>query len=382
MLRFADAGRTVIDTCEGPVGLAWSPRGVARLVLPRGPGDGDRAAVLAALPAEPPLVPQPGGAAGETARRLAAQLDGGSDALADIPLDLTGLPEPAQRVLRALRRVPPGRTVTYGELARRARRPGAARAVGAILAANPLPVLVPCHRVLAADGSLTGYGGPGGVRQKARLLHREGHVFDPEHERGSRALMGADPVLRRIIPRVGPYLPWPLRPRPAWDTLVRAIIHQQLSVAAGRTIGARVVALTPGGRFPRPAEILATPDPVLRAAGLSNAKVTYVKDLAARVADGRLRLARLPGLDDEAVVAALTEVRGIGRWSAQMHLIFHLGRLDVLPVDDVGLQNAAARAYGLERVTPAQLAELGERWRPWRSLASWYLWQALDLGGL
>ncbi|MBE0566837.1 MAG: DNA-3-methyladenine glycosylase 2 family protein, partial [Krumholzibacteria bacterium] len=140
--------------------------------------------------------------------------------------------------------------------------------------------------------------------------------------------------------------------------------------------------LTPGGRFPRPAEILATPDPVLRAAGLSNAKVTYVKDLAARVSDGRLRLARLPGLDDEAVVAALTEVKGIGRWSAQMHLIFHLGRLDVLPVDDVGLQNAAARAYGLERVTPAQLAGLGERWRPWRSLASWYLWQALDLGGL
>ncbi len=100
------------------------------------------------------------------------------------------------------------------------------------------------------------------------------------------------------------------------------------------------------------------------------------------MADGRLRLPRLPRLDDEAAIAALTEVKGIGRWSAQMHLMFHLGRLDVLPMDDVGLQNAAARAYGLDKVTPAGLAELGERWRPWRSLASWYLWQALDMGGL
>ncbi|MFN2369540.1 MAG: methylated-DNA--[protein]-cysteine S-methyltransferase [Candidatus Krumholzibacteriia bacterium] len=380
MLRFADAGRTVLDTREGPVGLAWTPRGALRVVLPA-PGT-DAAAVLGALPIDLPLVPRPRGVAGEVVRRLRAHLAGRADPFADVPVDLTDRPELARRVLQALRRVPPGRTVTYGELARRAKRPGAARAVGAIMAANPLPVLVPCHRVLAADGSLTGFSGGGGVRQKARLLHLEGYVFDPEHERGRRALMRADPVMRRIIPLVGPYLPWPLRARPAWDTLVRAIIHQQLSVAAGRTIAGRVAALTPGGRFPRPAEILATDDDVLRAAGLSRAKVLYVKDLATRVTDGRLRLAGLPRLDDEAAIAALCAVKGIGRWSAQMHLIFHLGRLDVLPVDDVGLQNAAARAYGLDAVTPARLAELGERWRPWRSLASWYLWQALDLGGL
>ena len=215
------------------------------------------------------------------------------------------------------------------------------------------------------------------------MLHLEGYVFDEEHERGRRHLMRSDPVMKRLATLVGPYLPWPATPRPAWDTLVRAIIHQQLSVKAGQTIAGRVAALTSGVRFPRSEQMLAIDDGVLRAAGLSWAKVSFVKDLAARVGDGRLKLNRLPHLDDEAVTAELTSVKGIGRWSAQMHLIFHLDRLDVLPVDDVGLQNAAARAYGHdEGLTPAELAELGEAWRPYRSLGSWYLWRALDMGGI
>ncbi|HPF70514.1 MAG TPA: methylated-DNA--[protein]-cysteine S-methyltransferase [Candidatus Krumholzibacteria bacterium] len=380
MLRFQDSGRTVIDTIEGPVGLAWTPRGVARVVL--ADRDADPGAVAASLPPALPAVARPRGTAAETARRLRAQLEGRPDTLLDIPVDLVRLPRLAQQVLRALRKVPPGSVVSYGELARRARRPGAARAVGGILGANPVPVIVPCHRVLAADGSLTGFSAGGGVRQKARMLHREGHVFDPVHAQGMHELMAADPVMKRIIPHVGPYLPQPLKPRPAYDTLVQAIIHQQLSVKAGRTIAGRVRDLSPGPHFPRPEVMVTIPDATLRAAGLSAAKVTYVKDLASRVADGRLKLARLPRLDDDAALAALTEVKGIGRWSAQMHLMFHLGRLDVLPVDDVGLQNAATKAYKLDACPPARLAELGERWRPWRSLASWYLWQALDLGGL
>jgi O-6-methylguanine DNA methyltransferase len=380
MLRFEDYGRTVTETVEGPVGLAWTPRGVVKVVLParRGPAD----AVWAALPADLPERRRPRGAAAEAVRRVRDVIAGAGDDLADIPVDLSALPILSRRVLTTLRKVGPGVVVSYGELARRAKRPGAARAVGAILGANPAPVIVPCHRVIAADGSLTGFSAPGGLRQKARMLHREGYVFDPDHECGMRELMAADPVMKRIIPVVGPYLPSPLRGRPAYDTLVRAIIHQQLSVKAGRTIASRVAALTPGPRFPRPDEMTALPDAALRAAGLSTAKTGFVKDLAARVADGRLKLGRLPRLDDEEAVAALCEVKGIGRWSAQMHLIFHLGRLDVLPVDDVGLQNAAARAYGLDACPPARLAELGERWRPWRSMASWYLWQALDLGGL
>jgi methylated-DNA-[protein]-cysteine S-methyltransferase len=316
-------------------------------------------------------------------RRLKAHLKGRPDGLRDVPVDLRGLAPFAAGVLRALRRVEPGATATYGELARRAGRPGAARAVGRIMGANPVPLIVPCHRCLAADGSLTGFSSPGGVALKARLLDREGHVFDPVHEQARRALRNRDPVMRRTIPRVGPFLPGLGPRRPAWDTLVRAIVHQQLSVKAGRTILGRVCNLTPDGALPTPQEMLALPDDALRGVGLSWSKVGYVKDLAARVDDGRLDLRRLRRLDDEQAIAALTSVKGIGRWSAQMHLMFHLGRLDVLPVDDVGLQNAAARLYGVgDGMTAAELDAFGERWRPWRTVASWYLWQALDMGGL
>jgi len=213
---------------------------------------------------------------------------------------------------------------------------------------------------------------------------------------GIAHLCACDPVLDRIIPRVGPYRPASEPPRPLWDILVRSIIHQQISVAAGRTIVRRVCALGAGANagtdlaspdapdaLPPPALFLASDADTLRVAGLSRQKQRYLRDLAARVADGRLDLARLPALDDEAVIAALTQVVGIGRWSAQMVLIFHLGRLDVLPIDDVGLRGAVQRAYGLPAPPrPRELAALAERWRPYRSLASWYLWQAADLGGL
>ncbi len=380
MLKLQDSGRTVIETPVTAVGIAWTPRGIHRCEL------GPRAEVASALAeraADLPDETRPRGAVAQIARRVRDLLRGRCDDLRDVPVDLSGQPPFARKVLAALRRVPPGRTVTYGELAARAGRPGAARAVGRIMGANPVPLFVPCHRCLGADGRLTGFSSPGGVMLKARMLHREGYVFDPEHERGQRHLVRRDPVMKRLVPLVGPYLPWPAAPRPPWDTLVRAIIHQQLSVKAGQTIAGRVAALTPGARFPRPEEILATPDDVLRGAGLSWAKVSFLKDLAARVGDGRLKLRRLPHLDDDDVLAELTAVKGIGRWSAQMHLMFHLGRLDVLPVDDVGLQNAAGRAYGKDRgLTPAELVEVGEKWRPYRSMGSWYLWRALDMGGI
>jgi O-6-methylguanine DNA methyltransferase len=380
MLKFTDTGRTVVTTPGGNVGFAWAPRGIFRSAL--GTADETAANLEAAAP-DTPLVKRPRGVPAEVARRVKAHLRGRPDDLRDVPVDLSGQPEFGRKVLRALRRVGPGRTVTYGELARRAGRPGGARAVGRIMGANPVPLFVPCHRCLGADGSLTGFSSPGGLLLKARLLHGEGYVFDQEHERGRRHLMRADKVMKRLVPLVGPYLPRPAASRPAWDVLVTAIIHQQLSVKAGQTIAGRVRALSPGKGFPRPDEMLAVPDDILRAAGLSWAKVSFVKDLAARVDDGRLKLNRLPRLDDEAVTAELTAVKGIGRWSAQMHLIFHLDRLDVLPVDDVGLQNAAGRAYGQKQgLTPAELTELGEKWRPYRSLGSWYLWRALDMGGI
>jgi O-6-methylguanine DNA methyltransferase len=279
--------------------------------------------------------------------------------------------------------------VTYGDLARAAGRPAAARSVGRILGANPVPLLVPCHRCLpAARGRggarrLGGYSGPGGFRQKARLLHGEGVVLDPAHAAGLAHLRRIDPVLRRLIARIGPYLAAPEEREPPAASLLRAIIHQQISVAAGRTIAGRLAALTPGPGLPTPAELQTLDDAALRAAGLSSQKLRYARDLAARIAAGRLRPHLLHRLPDAAAVGALTGVKGIGRWTAHMFLIFQLGRLDVLPVDDLGLRRAVQRAWRLPAPPDAAALEArADAWRPYRSMASWYLWRGLDTGGI
>jgi DNA-3-methyladenine glycosylase II len=382
MLKFGSEGWTVFASPMGPVGLAWTRRGVCRLVV----GYGGTEEAAAALAEECPDLSRVRKLPPEliaTRDRVKSLLSGKKDDLRDIPVDLTSVSEFSRKVLRALRRVGPGKVVTYGQLAAKAGKPGAARAIGRIMGANPVPVIVPCHRCMGADGSLTGFSAAGGTSLKARLLFIEGYERDPEHARGIRHLQKVDPKMRRIIGKVGPYLAMPDKPRPPYDTLVTAIVHQQLSVKAGQTIAGRVRDLTPGPHYPTPVEMTAYPHAKLRACGLSNAKVTYVQDLAARVADGRLKLGALKRMTDDEVIATLTEVKGIGVWSAHMHLIFHLNRLDVLPVGDLGLRMAAAKLYGLEEyATAAELTEIAEPWRPYRSMGSYYLWRGLDSGGI
>jgi 3-methyladenine DNA glycosylase/8-oxoguanine DNA glycosylase len=138
-----------------------------------------------------------------------------------------------------------------------------------------------------------------------------------------------------------------------------------------------VACLAPNGRRPTPAEILATPDDTLRACGLSRAKTAYVKDLATKWLDGTLEADNLHTMADEEVIEQLVRVKGIGRWTAEMVLMFTLGRPDVLPVDDLGLRVAVQDAYELaDRPGRAELETLGEPWRPWRSVASFYLWRS------
>lgn len=190
------------------------------------------------------------------------------------------------------------------------------------------------------------------------------------------ALRQADPVLATVIDRVGPFEP--SHEPDVWWSLVDAIASQQLSVRAASTIVGRLRALGPDGSPPAPDRVLAVPDDDLRACGLSRPKVAYVKDLAQRFATGTLRAERIRQLDDEAVVAELTAVKGIGRWTAEMILIFTLGRPDVLPVDDLGLRTAVQRAFELpDRPPPADVSRLGEAWRPYRSVATLYLWRSL-----
>lgn len=198
-------------------------------------------------------------------------------------------------------------------------------------------------------------------------------AFPPE---AVEHLRRADPVLRQVIDRVGPFEPG--HEPDLWRSLVGSIISQQLSIKAAATIEGRVEALGDGDGFPTPQRLLALPEETLRACGLSGAKTRYVKDLAQRWLDGTLQPERIASLPDEEVIAELTRVKGIGRWTAEMVLIFTLRRPDVLPVDDLGFRNAVQRAYGLpERPGAAELQRLGDAWRPYRSIATLYLWRSL-----
>ncbi len=196
-----------------------------------------------------------------------------------------------------------------------------------------------------------------------------------------RHLTAADAVLGGLIRAAGPLRMEQRADCEPFQTLAQAIAHQQLNGTAANTILARFVTMCGAGVFPTPAQILAAPAAQLRAAGFSAAKVAALKDLASKalaavVPDRRT----LDELTDEAIVTRLTQVRGIGRWTVQMLLMFHLERPDVLPVDDFGVRSGFRAVYGLRKLPhPKVLAIWGERWKPYRSAAAWYLWRALEL---
>lgn len=171
------------------------------------------------------------------------------------------------------------------------------------------------------------------------------------------------------------------RTRNSFASLGRAIIYQQLSGKAAGTIHKRFLALYPRGRFPTPAELLATPTERLRSAGLSASKASYLQDLAAKFSDGTVQPRRFAHLDEDALVAMLTQVRGVGPWSVHMFLIFGLLRPDVLPVGDLGVRRGMQIYFGLDDLpAPGPMTELAETWRPYRSVASWYMWRVSENG--
>lgn len=201
-----------------------------------------------------------------------------------------------------------------------------------------------------------------------------------ESEAATAALRKADPVLRRVIDDVGPVGDFFVgRPSDHYGTLVRSIVGQQLSTKAAASIYNKLLGRF-GGRAPTPDEVLAEdPDELRAAVGLSHAKVRYLRSLADHVLDGSLELDRLSELPDDEVIAALVAVKGLGVWSAHMFLMFHLHRPDVLAVGDLGIRRAVQIRYGLaELPTPAELTEIAEPWRPYRSLACIYLWRSLQ----
>ncbi len=189
-----------------------------------------------------------------------------------------------------------------------------------------------------------------------------------------RALARRDPVMGAIM-REHPKVFMTRRGEP-FLTLARAIVGQQISVKAAQSVWDRVVACV--GEV-TPENVLLKERPVLRACGLSDRKTEYIADLAQHFADGKIHVQRWPRMSDEEIIAELVEVRGIGRWTAEMFLIFNLLRPDVFPLDDLGLQKAIRRSYyGRKKVSVKSMRRLGESWRPWRSVATWYLWRSLD----
>ena len=197
----------------------------------------------------------------------------------------------------------------------------------------------------------------------------------PEYwDRAKRALARRDPVMGGIM-RAHPKVFLAPRGEPFF-TLARAIVGQQISVKAAQSVWNRLVAcvgdMTPEG-------VLARPRPLLRACGLSDRKTEYIADLAQHFASGAIHVQRWPQMTDEEIIAELVEVRGIGRWTAEMFLMFNLLRPDVFPLDDLGLQKGIRLAYfNGRKVSLRTMTRIGEAWRPWRSVATWYLWRSLD----
>lgn len=199
-----------------------------------------------------------------------------------------------------------------------------------------------------------------------------------DYARARRILLRRDPVLAVLIRRHGQCGLAAAQRADHFSALVRAITGQQLSTKAATTIYNRLVALTPGGVL-TPGALTTLSDEQLRSVGFSRQKASYIRDLAARVSSGALDLSALESMEDEAVIKALVQVKGIGRWSAEMFLMFRLHRPDVLPVDDLGIVNAIQRVYRLrKKPRPDRIRKIGESWRPYRSVASWYLWRSLD----
>ena len=201
-----------------------------------------------------------------------------------------------------------------------------------------------------------------------------------DHVQAHELLSASDPRLATLIERSRRYDITPAVSIRPFDALAESIAYQQLNGKAAATIWGRVRALYPKTKWLDPAKVLATPDEKLRAAGLSRAKTAAIKDLAAKTIDGTVPSGRaILRMSDDEIVARLTQVRGIGRWTVEMLLLFDLGRPDVWPVADYGVQKGFAKTFRKRKLpTPKQLMKHGEKWRPYRSVAAWYFWRALE----
>jgi len=385
-------GFALFETAIGRCGVAWGRGGLVGVQLPEARERATRDRLARRFPgaretAAPPEVQR-------AIEGITALLRGEKRDLSSVALDMDHLAPFQRRVYELARGIPAGSTLCYGEIAARLGAPGSARAVGQALGRNPFAIVVPCHRVLAAGGRVGGFSASGGIATKLRLLAIEGArsdetlpLFESEHAlafdpaTALERLHGSDPALGRLIEAVGPFR-LELKQTPSlFVALAEAIVYQQLHGKAAATIFARLRALFPrANQGPTPEQILRASDEKLRGAGLSRAKLLALRDLARRAKAREIpTLAEAGQMDDETLLERLTAVRGIGRWTVEMLLIFHLGRPDVLPADDYGIRKGFALAFKKRELPSRQdLERRGARWKPYRTVASWYLWRAAE----
>lgn len=391
------SGFNLFDTAIGTCALAWREDGLVGVQLPEGSTAGTRRQIKRRFPDLPARDPA------ATIRRaqeaIIALLDGRPRNLSDIALDMRDVTPFRRCVYEYARTIPCGSTVTYGEIATAIGKSNSARAVGQALGANPFPIVVPCHRVLAAGGRSGGFSAKGGVNTKIRMLSIEGAItgdvglstdtprsgFEFNPDAAVAWLRTADPRLAQIIDQVGQFRMTVQGSSTVFAALAQAIVYQQLHSKTAATIFKRLCKLMPRGQHGlTAANLMRVEDIALRGAGLSQNKLLAMRDLARRTLSDELpTLAKLRRMSDEDAVEALTTVRGIGRWTVEMLLITRLGRGDVLAVDDLALRQGHAVLMGRRTPsTPRALAAYGERWRPYRTVASWYLWRAAELARL
>jgi O-6-methylguanine DNA methyltransferase len=375
------------STALGICGMSWSPEGIDFFSLPETSATSIEERLrtstgIAKASSSPPRWVR------EVIRKVKSHMKGQAQDFSDAPLHFSGISAFMHSVYQTAQEIPPGTVVTYGELAERAGTPGAARAVGSALGKNPIPLIVPCHRVIASSGKLGGFSAPGGLATKVRLLECEGvYLSKPrvvatpaQWRRAVSTLVQQDSVLARLVQGTPPLQFQPMRDKEPLASLIAAIVSQQLSNQVAATILRRVNVLITQDGLPSAQSLLGTADADLRKAGLSLMKVTSLKDLAKKYLEGKLPPpAKLTRMSDEQIIKELTQIKGVGRWTAEMFLIFNLGRADVFPTLDFGVRKAISLLYGLPGVPePNAIEPYGDLWKPYRSVASLYLWHSLD----
>jgi O-6-methylguanine DNA methyltransferase len=383
---------TLLPTTLGPLGLGWGDAGIQRVYLPEATPDATASRLEAKGYTKRRAIAKE---LDHSAKRIAQHLRGRPVDLGEVELDIAWLPVVRQRIYAALRKVPSGTTVTYAELAERAGMPGTQQSVGTAMGENPCPVVIPCHRVLPAGGKLGHYTGPGGAETKAQILRIEGvNIWAPrmppkrfadgleyDWHAAVKHLAKVDPILGKHLRRLGDQKLDSVSMEDPFLYLARSITFQQLAGAAARTIWGRVLdRFAAKGGLPTPEAMLRMPEAELRSAGLSAAKTAAMKDLAKKALEGIIPHTRdLAKMSDEEIIARLSAVRGVGKWTVEMSLMFRLGRPDVLPVDDLGVRKGFDKVHGRRKpVTPKELEAYAERWRPFRTVGSWLMWRVLE----